>query len=617
MANLTILRYGGTDYGIGKPIDSTFTKHDESADSAEVGEFRDEVIPVVFNAKNLLKFVSDGFTQSGMTVTMANGRITLSGTASEGITIDSGLFKAILKPNKKYTFRILNPSGLNNNSAIYLMQGNTYVMSAALGANGQAGVTFTTPASLDGLFWRLYISSGATYSNAGGNLMLTPGETAPTSFVKYNELNVLTKEDAPDIGYRAALQWERGTITDGLDADNTSTNITNRFRTAEIVHIKKGSTIRIKNSNCNFYIYFYDGYHEKSYTETVSLTRIATTYTFEEDCFVRFLFYKYGDPVLYPSDVDDNFEFTLYQANDGGVDVWFIGSIYNVLGDCSVLKFPSGKVLMIDCWSEQEYYFSRAMWQAGVVHVDYFILSHYHADHMGNFHWLVENGYIDEDTVIYLPQALDTSATDVTSDWSTVLENYQSVLDDIETAGSTAIIPEEGDVFCVDGYPVQFWNVDHSKYYPGQAYASNNYNDFSLCNYVLVGNVTLGFSGDLGWTGQEKCASKMLKCHIYKAQHHGWDNDPNHLIPAYINRVVPDVVFSEDCSRQAGYIDTNACPMQTWCEANGVSNYRTYINGNMLVHVNKYGWRLDKSYTRYIRNGKNWSFSDNSEHIET
>jgi len=56
--------------------------------------------------------------------------------------------------------------------------------------------------------------------------------------------------------------------------------------------------------------------------------------------------------------------------------------------------------------------------------------------------------------------------------------------------------------------------------------------------------------------------------------------------------------------------------MQSWCEASGVPNYRTAKNGTMQLHMDAYNWRFRGGYSRYIRNDKNWSYSDNSEHIE-
>ena len=615
----------------GQAIDASAVAYNDSNVAAELtnvnGRLHD-LSDVVIDRTNKVNFLISGIEESGLTVGFEGGRITLSGTTTAAVTKDNAFSVYDIKPSTTYVARVFNASGVNNSEALYLRKGTENLVSIHFGANGRNGVTFTTPADVSGIYGRLYVGSGITLDNAHADIMITEGDTIPEAYtapavVKFAEkaemdtaksrINNLEKNENETV---AVLSWERGTITNGIDAALNSNNIKTRIRTSKILHIKKGSYFTVKDAASYVYVYFYDGFHQKSFDHMESYTRRAGTYTFTEDAYVRFLYYGYGDPEISPTEISDHVDFKLFKADNPGVDIIFMGTIYNVLGDLTVVKFPSGKILMIDAWGQQEYYFSKYMLENGITHVDYFILSHYHGDHMGMFHYLVENGYIDADTVIYLPQALDTSQSDVTSDWSTVLQHYDDVTADITASGATPIIPAEGDVFCIDGWPIEFWNVNHADYYPGGATPSNNYNDYSLCNYLTIGNVNVGFSGDLGWVGQEKCAPTMRKCHIYKAQHHGWDNDPNHLIPAYINRVVPDVVFSEDNVGHNAKIDTATSPMQTWCERNGVSNYRTAVNGNMLVHVNEDGWYLGGSYARYIRNGKNWSFSDNSEHIE-
>ena len=105
--------------------------------------------------------------------------------------------------------------------------------------------------------------------------------------------------------------------------------------------------------------------------------------------------------------------------------------------------------------------------------------------------------------------------------------------------------------------------------------------------------------------------------------HHGWDNGVNNLIPAFINNISPDIVIAENGYEHRPNTDLDSSisnaksPIYSWAEANGVPAYPTNLNGNIDVVVNKYGYRLKGHYTRFIRNDKNWSYSDNSEHIES
>lgn len=77
------------------------------------------------------------------------------------------------------------------------------------------------------------------------------------------------------------------------------------------------------------------------------------------------------------------------------------GSVYS--GDCNIIRHK-GKVIMIDSHRAGAYAAIKAMlddYEIG--HIDYFILTHYHDDHYGNIGNLVSDGFIDAETIVYLP----------------------------------------------------------------------------------------------------------------------------------------------------------------------------------------------------------------------
>ena len=72
-------------------------------------------------------------------------------------------------------------------------------------------------------------------------------------------------------------------------------------------------------------------------------------------------------------------------------------------GDCNLIKYKNMNIL-IDCYGPDAWTDVKAFLDFySVAHIDYFILTHYHADHVGNFENLVNSGYIDTNTIIYLP----------------------------------------------------------------------------------------------------------------------------------------------------------------------------------------------------------------------
>lgn len=285
------------------------------------------------------------------------------------------------------------------------------------------------------------------------------------------------------------------------------------------------------------------------------------------------------------------------------------------LGNAIPMVFRNGTTLMIDSFSASAWTSVKAdLARLGIVHLDYFMLTHWHDDHCGNVLNLISEGYIDSKTVVILPQPLDTSATgSLPPDWSTVVTNESTITSALSGAGITPIRPTEGQKIDIDGCTLEFWNADHSVYYPGQSYASTNYNDWSLCAYLKTGTCEICFTGDIGPTGQAYMVSlgTMRKADVMTAPHHGWTNGSYAngfgLREEFINAVHPDIVVTEDYSGNNSYYGTVTTPIQYWCEDNGIGNYRTYINGSIFFNVGGDGWNFTKGCKAYLTPPARWN----------
>lgn len=479
------------------------------------------------------------------------------------------------------------------------------------------------------------------YSNVGSNvwhikeMQITKGTTREKYIPYKTAVDYVARSEIEEIQNIIfepdyyPLVWEYGSIdpSTGTDA-NSSENL----RTGDIIHVKSGSKL-IKNNNAvSLMAYFYEDYNESnfdSYTQIMPAS--LEEYTFTENAFVRFVLQNptsldhnptWGNQVLESKIIDADSEYRKI-----GLEIGILG-YSNYLGNAILIRFPNGEIMGIDSFiaSAQTPLINDYV-RFGALHFDYFMITHYHKDHVGNVQYLIEHGYIDENTIVFLPQDLDTSYTsNIFFDWNDAdgpKAMYEAVKPALEASGATLIIPTEGQTVCVAGVTIKFWNCDHSVYYPNGAYHTSNYNDLSLCCYINLGNYNFCHTADLGPIGQQRMVdlNTMKKANLYTATHHGWDNgDASNyygLLPAWINRLSPDVVFSEDYSAHNTHIMTKTAPMQSWCEASGVPNYRTAINGSMFIRLNECGWKLLGNYSRFIRNDKNWSYSDNSEHIET
>lgn len=206
---------------------------------------------------------------------------------------------------------------------------------------------------------------------------------------------------------------------------------------------------------------------------------------------------------------------------------------------------------------------------------NYYVQSHWHGDHCGLLSEFIRLNRITSDTIVFLPKPLKSNFLDVFPNEANTYNWYTQCMESLQQLGCTIIYPNDNDKYYIDGVVISFWNTEHDKYYTLEAEAKN-YNDLSLCFYADIGNVRVGYPGDLGPIGQQQCQDDMLKCNIWNAEHHGWDNGVDNLITGFIDKISPDVVVADDGKIHDDYYETPDSPMVTWCMNNCVPFYRCY-----------------------------------------
>lgn len=406
--------------------------------------------------------------------------------------------------------------------------------------------------------------------------------------------------------------------------------------TPEIMKVKKGSYITKKNTAMYVGIVRYadDG----SFMSNIYADTLPTTYTFSEDMNVRIVARATDYAFIIPDTIKNNYDFYLVtdKAVESKTKVLFIGlgvgSGYPS-GQSQLVQLPNGKNLLIDSHLTTNYTsFYNMLRTHGVRRIDYYVQSHYHGDHFGIYNLLTQSSMANNIDIsgatVFLPQKITVeSLAHITGDTPSTLVERQDQLETLLTEkGCTIIRPtEKQTVEVADGITLEFYNTDHSIYSDSESgYYSTNYNDWSLCCNLIFGLNTINFSADLGPIAERKVGGTLRKADILTAPHHGWDNGANNLIPSFINNVNPNVVISvngwehnpaNENSSANMMLSTSA--MQSFCEANAVSNYPTCLNGAIGIEMNKYGWMFDGIYSRYIRNGKNWKYNDNTDKVES
>lgn len=288
--------------------------------------------------------------------------------------------------------------------------------------------------------------------------------------------------------------------------------------------------------------------------------------------------------------------------------------IYNTnTGDCTILKIKGDtedKTVMIDCMPNEQTAktnIASALLRSGISHIDYFILSHWHSDHCSCLQYLYDNGYIDDDTIFYLPEDPDEQSEGLTREDNAdkvVVAQSQAWLATIAEWNCTVVYPIEDEILEVNGCKFKFWNVDHSAYY---ARAWVDYNECSLCCTMTYGNTVVHFTGDIGTVACGKYFDKLAKCNIFKANHHACGYA---AVNRFMSAACPDIVvtmagsnviYSTNTNVQAVFATLNN-GLQQWCETEFVPNYVTgVIKSNIYMTIGKDSYKIDSVSRRCVR----------------
>lgn len=180
-------------------------------------------------------------------------------------------------------------------------------------------------------------------------------------------------------------------------------------------------------------------------------------------------------------------------------------------GACSVLKTLTGKTVMFDSGASHSYALIKAELQKNEInHIDYFILSHYHADHYGNIENLFTDNYFDASTIVYLPRHSEV-----------VTQADETYVRGLFT-NNTVIAPSSNADLTVDDVIITFMNCDASDvaYYDNMV--SPNANNYSVCNYISMGDTTIFITGDIHQQAENHLLELgvVKQCDIMTLPHH-------------------------------------------------------------------------------------------------
>ncbi|HHT81440.1 MAG TPA: MBL fold metallo-hydrolase [Spirochaetales bacterium] len=234
-------------------------------------------------------------------------------------------------------------------------------------------------------------------------------------------------------------------------------------------------------------------------------------------------------------------------------------------GDATILIAPEGEVMLIDsghpqCGSQV----IEALNKLGVDHIDYFVASHPHIDHIGAFPQIAEAFSIGK---VYRSSIVYNSS------------HQANFLHSIQEKNLDAEILSEGDSFSFgSAIEIKIYNpsepINYPKNYPDNC--TSFINNQSLAMRLSYGKSSAWFSGDLYLVQERELVLKYgdeLQSDVIKANHHGGKTS-NSL--RWIKTIQPEIVVAMHDTLDSMSVYTNY-------KKYGAEYHLTYLNGTVRV----------------------------------
>lgn len=263
-------------------------------------------------------------------------------------------------------------------------------------------------------------------------------------------------------------------------------------------------------------------------------------------------------------------------------------------GDISIIK-AFGKNIVIDTHralaKTQIYQFLD---DNNVSHIDYLILTHYHDDHVGNVANLVNDGYVDKDTIVYIPAYCNLITNN-----PTYLALYNEVINALDSAGISYTVPSENSYFTLGlSFKLTFYNCDEDMFNNS---GWTDYNDMSTICLVEHNNVKSLFVGDCTSYPLDRAVDNKFinsKLNLYKIEHHGINS--NSQTKKLLDITIPDY----------------AVQMSTVKDAK-LNNYSISNTINALKCFNSKIFSCHKNFDNYIEFKSVFNVMENVKGIQT
>jgi len=229
-------------------------------------------------------------------------------------------------------------------------------------------------------------------------------------------------------------------------------------------------------------------------------------------------------------------------------------------GDAILITTTDGNMLIDTSIKSQRDELDAYLKAVGIETIDYLVLTHPDADHIGNADYIIENYDIKN---ILLPDCVSTSDT------------FERMLTAMENSDANVINPEPGYVFYLGA-------LQNTVLAPLDEY--KDVNDMSIVIKAVFGDTSVMLTGDAEKYSEadivEKWSAEALDSDLLKVGHHGSETSTT---DAFIEKVSPTIAVIS-CGEGNKYGHPRPLLLDR-LEAAGITVYRTDVHGTVVFRT--------------------------------
>ncbi len=225
-------------------------------------------------------------------------------------------------------------------------------------------------------------------------------------------------------------------------------------------------------------------------------------------------------------------------------------------GDSSLIFGPNGETILIDTGRHDDERISGLLEQEDIETIDLLVLTHPHADHIGNADKVIKT---------YKPKEIWMSGDVHTS------KTFERVIDAALESGADYLEPRVGETHSIGSFTFEILNPNE---------LTGELNNGSIAFNLIYGGMTILYTGDAEKEAEQAMVESGLlkKVDILKVGHHGSSTSSHDF---FLQEIKPDIaIYSAETGNSYGHPHKEAIERLTKI---GAEIYGTDKNGTIRV----------------------------------